>query len=393
MSSLDAFARTKLDQLESKALRRRLAVTERGTEGIAVRSGPDGARTLVSFCCSDYLHLSQNQDVKRAAAAATRRYGAGAGGSRLITGNHPLYDRLEHRLANLKGTEAAIVFGSGYLANIGVIPALIGLNDLILIDELAHNCLFAGARMARAKTLTFRHNDADHAYKSLKEHRDNAAHAIILTDGLFSMDGDLATISDLVAIARECDTWLLIDDAHGIGLLNNGRGSSYVGDGSLPADLSLQTGALSKAFGSYGGFLCASQTVISLIKTRARTLIYSTALPPSAIAASLAAIDIFEKDPALCAQPVENAKLFARIAGLPEPQSPIVPLVLGDPETTLAVSQELEREGFLVSAIRPPTVPEGTARLRFTFAAGHQREDIRRLAQFVRDRVMPRRVA
>ncbi len=393
MSSLDSFAKTKLEQLEAKALRRQLAVTERSTAGTAIRTGPDGAQTLISFCCSDYLHLSQNVEVKLAAAAAAQRYGAGAGGSRLITGNHPLYDRLERRLAALKGTEAAVVFGSGYLANIGVIPALIGPGDLILLDELAHNCLFAGARMARADSHTFRHNDTYHAHALLKEHRGNYRHAIILTDGLFSMDGDLAATPDLVALARKHDAWLLIDDAHGIGLLNDGRGSSFVGDGILPADVSLQTGALSKAFGSYGGFLCASQTVVNLIKTRARTLIYSTGLPPASIAASVSALDIFKNNPAFCARPIENARLFARITDLPKPQSPIVPLVLGDPETTLSVSKLLEQEGFLVSAIRPPTVPEGTARLRFTFAAGHREEDICRLAQLVRDQVMPRRVA
>ena len=385
LNSLDAFANAKLSDLERGALRRHITETRRELwpdEGpIVHRNG----RKLVSFSCNDYLNLSQHPAVKSAAIAAIEAYGAGAGASRLVTGNYPLFAELETRLARFKGTEAALVFGSGYLANLGIIPALAGEGDLILIDELSHACLHTGTRLSSARTRTFRHNDVDHARKILAAKRGRFRHALLVTDGVFSMDGDLAPIADLAALCAEYDVWLMSDDAHGLGVLAQGRGSSFL-DGKR-AYVPLQMGTLSKAIGGYGGYLCASVPVIDLLKTRARTLLFATGLPPASASSAIAALDIIEREPGLTAMPLTKARAFTRALNLPEAQSPIVPLVLGEADAALNASRMLEDEGFLVVAIRPPTVPQGTARLRFAFSAAHRDEDIARLAALVAARV------
>jgi 8-amino-7-oxononanoate synthase len=388
MRSLDDFAAVKLAELEGEKLLRSLVDTTR-LDGIwALRNG----RRLLSFSCNDYLNLSQHPSIKRQAIAALERYGVGSGASRLVTGNHPLFAALEARLARFKQAEAACVFGSGYLANIGIIPALVGPCDLVLLDELSHACLWAGARLARANVIAYRHCDLAHVEMLLNQHRQSHGRALIATDGVFSMDGNLAPVGALAALAHRFDAWLMTDDAHGIGVVGSGRGSTFAAapgaDGHVPA-VPLQMGTLSKALGAYGGYLCASATVIALIQNRARSFIYETGLPPAMVAAALAALDLIERDPTYAALPLAKAKSFTRRAGLPEAASPIVPLIVGDAETALAASRLLEAEGFLVIAIRPPTVPAGTARLRFAFTAQHQDEEIERLAGIVRDRILP----
>jgi 8-amino-7-oxononanoate synthase len=345
-------------------------------------------RRLLSFCCNDYLGLTHHPAIKEAAIAATRRYGVGSGASRLVSGNHPLFAELERRLARLKGTQAACVFGSGYLANAGMIPALIGEHDLVLIDELAHACLWAGARLARATVVPFRHSDVAHLKTLLLEHRAKHRHALVATDGVFSMDGDLAPLPALAELVAQYDAWLLTDDAHGVGVVGGGRGSTFAHGVEL--EVPLQMGTLSKAIGGYGGYLCASTAVIELIHNRARTFVYSTGLPPATVAAAIAALDLIVREPDYAALPLAKAKAFTQRVGLPEAQSTIVPLVIGEADAALAASQALEAEGFLVVAIRPPTVPAGTARLRFTFTAGHPDAEIERLAGIVRSRILGR---
>jgi 8-amino-7-oxononanoate synthase len=381
MHSLDRFAQAKLDDLKSRHLHRQLTGTFR-EDGIWVER--DGRR-LLSFSCNDYLNLTQHPKIKQAAVAAVERYGAGSGASRLVTGNHPLYAELETRLAQIKQTEAAVVFGSGYLANAGIIPVFIGTDGLVLLDALAHACLFAGAQLSRGTVMTFRHNDVGHARELLAEHRAAHDRALLITDGVFSMDGDLAPLAELNALAEEYDAWLMSDDAHGLGVVGGGRGSSFAGNAHI--EVPLQMGTLSKAVGAYGGYLCASAAAIDLIRNRARTLIYSTGLPPACVAASIAALDVIEREPAYAALPVQKANAFTKAVGLPDAQSPIVPLIVGEADQALAASQMLADEGFLVAAIRPPTVPEGTSRLRFTFTAQHPDDEIERLAAIVRERV------
>jgi 8-amino-7-oxononanoate synthase len=382
MRSLDEFAAAKLAELEHANLRRRLVDTTR-LDGIwALRNG----RRLLSFSCNDYLNLSQHPTIKAAAIEALQRYGIGSGASRLVTGNHPLFGKLEARLARLKQMQAACVFGSGYLANMGIIPALIGAGDLVLMDELAHACLWAGARLSRAAVMPFRHSDVAHVRALLEQHRARHGRALIATDGVFSMDGDLAPISGLTAVAERFDAWLMTDDAHGIGVVGGGRGSTFAG--GAKADVALQMGTLSKAIGAYGGYLCASAGVIELIHNRARSFVYSTGLPPAIVAAAIAALDLIEADPAYAALPLAKARLFTRRIGLPEAESPIVRLIVGDAQAALQASRLLEAEGFLVIAIRPPTVPAGTARLRFAFTAKHPDDEIERLADIVSDRIL-----
>jgi 8-amino-7-oxononanoate synthase len=240
--------------------------------------------------------------------------------------------------------------------------------------------------VARANVLAYRHNDIEHAAALLAEFRPQHANALIATDGVFSMDGDLAPLPALAALAARQDAWLMVDDAHGLGVVGSGRGARFA-HSDLP-DIPLQMGTLSKAVGGYGGYLCASRAVIDLITNRARSFVYSTGLPPATVAAASAALDIIANDRELVARPLRNARRFTSAAGLPEAQSAIVPAVLGTAERALAASHRLEDEGFLAVAIRPPTVPEGTARLRFAFTAGHTDADIDRLAALVRERVL-----
>jgi 8-amino-7-oxononanoate synthase len=384
MRSLEQFAAEKLSALEQAQLRRTTAVTLRS--GIWVECE---GRHLLSFSCNDYLNLSHHPEVIAAAVEATNRYGVGAGASRLVTGNHPLYAKLEERLARLKGTQAACVFGSGYLANTGIIPALLGPDDLIVIDELSHACLHAGAKLSGAATFSYRHGDPSHAAAILTAHRAKKKRALIATDGVFSMDGDIAPLAALTELANEFDTWLISDDAHGLGVVGGGRGSAFInGAANSRIEVPLQMGTLSKAVGAYGGYLCASQAVVDLMRTRARTFVYSTGLPPASVAAAIAALDIIERDPAYTAKPLHKARLFTRALNLPVAQSAIVPVIVGDAAAALAASALLRREGFLVVPIRPPTVPQGTARLRFAFTAQHDDADIARLAEIVRQHVL-----
>jgi 8-amino-7-oxononanoate synthase len=373
MPSLDNFALNKLAELERSHLRRALVPTGR-LDGIWAERG---GRRLLSFCCNDYLGLTHHPALKAAAIAAINRHGVGAGASRLVTGNHPLYAELEDRLARLKHSEAACVFGSGYLTNSAIAPVLVGDGDLILIDELSHSSLWTGARLSRATVQAFRHNDAAHAAELLVAHRASHGRTLIMTEGVFSMDGDRAPLAELAALAEACDAWLMVDDAHDLEFNNTAN-----------VVVPLRIGTLSKALGSYGGYVCGSQPVIDLIRNRARPLIYSTGLPPASIAAAIAALNLVEAEPGLAARPLTKARAFTEAAGLPVAESAIVPVVIGEASAAVEASRILEQEGFLVVAIRPPTVPVGTARLRLTFGATHPDHEIARLAGVVRTRIL-----
>ena len=309
--------------------------------------------------------------MKAAATAAVERYGTGAGASRLVTGDHPLLGALEARLAAYKKKPAALVFGSGYLANVAIPPALTSEGDLILLDELSHACMFAGAKLSGARMIRFGHNDLDHLENLLETERTAAGHCLILTERVFSMDGDRAPIEAMSALAARHDAWLMADDAHGLGVVDD------------PARAALEMGTLSKALGSYGGYLAASEPVIELLQSRARSFVYTTGLPPASAGAALAALDILAAEPERRARPLALAQRFTRATGLPDAESAIVPLIVGEAKRALALSAQLENEGFLVVAIRPPTVPPGAARLRFAFSAAHTEAEIDRLAEAV----------
>lgn len=375
--TLTAFAQGKIDQLSAASLLRTLQPTRR-LDGVLVERG---GRTLVSFSCNDYLGLSHHPEVKAAAVRAIETYGTGAGASRLITGDHPLFTELEARLASLKGTQAACVFGSGYLANTGIIPTFVGPDDLVLVDELAHACIWSGAKLSGAEIVAFRHNDVDDLTAKLAERRAGASRALVATDGVFSMDGDIAPLDAISRVAQAHDAWLLVDDAHGLGVVGDGGGTARM----FPdARVDLQMGTLSKAIGGYGAYVCATQPVIDFIKTRARTVIYSTGLPPANAAAAIAALDVMAREPGRIVAPIARARRLTTALNLPPAESAVVPIILGQAETALAAARDLETQGLLVVPIRPPTVPAGTARLRLAFSSEHTDEQIDRLIEAVR---------
>ncbi len=376
-SSLDRFATAKLEALDAAHLRRRLRVVSR-EQAPAVEIG---GRRLVSLSCNDVLGLSHHPRVVEAAIRATRRWGTGSGASRLVTGNTPPVVALETALAAFKGTEAACVFGSGYLANLGVIPALAGQGDLVLLDALSHACLHAGARLSGADIVLFPHNDVSALGALLAAERPGRRHCLIVTETVFSMDGDRAPLAALAQLAERHDAWLAADDAHGLGVLGGGRGGAH--EAGVASLVPLQLGTLSKALGGYGGYLCASRNVVELMHSRARSFVYSTGLPPAQAAAAHAAIEVLASAPDLAARPLALARRFTAAAGLPEAASHIVPVIMGEAARALAAQSALEAEGFLAVAIRPPTVPAGTARLRLSFPASLSESEVDRLADLV----------
>lgn len=377
--SLEAFAERKLRSLERRHLTRSVLTIDR-VEANRVENEGDA---LISFSCNDYLGLARDPETIAASLAATGKHGVGAGASRLITGSHSCYRELEQSLAAIKACEDAVVFGSGYLVNIGVIPIMAGQPDLILIDELAHSCMRSGAALSRARVVAFGHNDAAAAARLLETERPRHRHCLILTEGVFSMDGDRAPLPELARLARRHDAWLMTDDAHGLGVVGAGRGSTFAH--AVPVDVPLQMGTLSKAVGSYGGYLCASRTVCDLVRNRARSFVYSTGLPPGTVAAATRALEIIVTDAGRTARPLKLATRFCEALGLPPAESAIVPIVIGSSEDAIEASRALRDRGLLVVAIRPPTVPAGTARLRITFSAGHSDSDLDTLVGAVRE--------
>lgn len=367
MPVLDDVLAARMNTLEQAALRRRVVVTDREEAPYVMRGG----KRLISFSCNDYLGLSKHPKLVEAACAATQQYGVGGGASRLVTGNHPLYEALESALAAYKGTEAACVFGSGYLANIGTITALMNKGDLILADKLSHSCIVDAAQLSGATFKRFAHNDLGHLDILLQTYRQSYERCLIVTETVFSMDGDIAPLEGIMALAKKHSAWVMSDDAHGLGLVT-----------SSPVDI--QMGTLSKAAGVYGGYVCGSQTLVDYLKNSARSLIYTTSLPPGVIASSVTALEVMQAEPERGEKALANVQLFTQRLGFPSAQSAIVPLVLGDAARALEASRQLEKEGFLVSAIRPPTVPANTARLRFAFSALHESAEIERLTEVIR---------
>ena len=364
MPNLENVASEKLQKLAEAKRKRTLINSERLADSMVIRN----KKQLISFSCNDYLGLSHHPQVIEAALKATKKYGTGAGASRLVTGNHPLYAELEAKLAKWKGTEAALIFGSGYLANIGIIPAIIGKGDLIIADKLVHACLLDGAHLSGAKLLRFQHNNLADCERLLAQ-RKSYRNCLIIVDEVFSMDGDVAPLAELSELAKKYDAWLMADGVHSLF--------------AKSAKVDIFVGTLSKALGSYGGFVCASKTVIDYLATSARSLIFTTGLPPATIASASAALDIMLAQPELAKKAIANANIFTQFLGLPEAVSPIVPVIYGDEMLALNAAKMLENEGFLVSAIRPPTVPENTARLRLAFSSAHKKEDIIKLAKLL----------
>jgi 8-amino-7-oxononanoate synthase len=313
--------------------------------------------------------------VRTAAAEAASEWGAGATGSRLTTGSLALHSALEAELAALKGAEGAVLFGSGYEAAVGTIPALVGRGDLILSDSLNHASLIDGCRLSRAEVRVYRHRDVDHARELLAD-RSSFRRCLLVSDGVFSMDGDLAPLPELCDLCDAFDTWLMVDDAHGTGVLGE-RGGGTVEHFGLEGRVPVQMGTLSKALGSQGGFVAGSAALAEYLRNRARTFIFSTAPTPAAAAAARASLRIVREEPQLRTGLLRRAAYLRkglRSLGfdVPEGETPIVPVLVGESDRALALAAVLEEEGVWAPAIRPPTVPSGTARLRLCVQATHE---------------------
>lgn len=370
-----------LEGLRGAGLYRELRVIE-SAQGPTVQV--DG-REVVLLCSNDYLGFAGHPALRRAAAAAADRWGTGAGASRLVSGNMTLHRELEAELAEFKGYPRSVLFGSGFLANLGVIPVLAGRGEVILSDALNHASIVDGCRQARAETIVYAHGDLDDLDRGLRRAGERAA--LIATDAVFSMDGDLAPLEGIVELARRHQARVLVDEAHATGVVGpSGRG--LVAALGLEGEVDVVIGTLSKALGSYGAFACCSPEVAELLINRARTLIYSTALPPPAVAAALAGLGLLRDDPAVVRRLWGNARLLrGELAGLglevPINEMPIVPLVLGDPRLAVEASERALRDGVLAQAIRPPTVPPGTSRLRLVATAAHGERELRQAARTV----------
>jgi 8-amino-7-oxononanoate synthase len=368
MTALKLVSKETLSQLDERHQRRQLVTSER-QEGIyIIRAG----RKLISFCCNDYFGLSQHTQVIEASVQATQKYGTGAGAARLITGNHPLYEELEQKIATIKNTEDACVFGSGYLANIGTISAIVAAGDVVIADKLVHASIIDGANLSGAKLIRYKHNNITHLEKRLKRNRASYNNCLIITETIFGMDGDRAPIADIVAIAKKYNCWTITDDAHGLGITSPNN------------QVDIQMGTLSKAAGAYGGYIAGTGDIVNLIRNKAASFIYTTALPPGTIAAANASLKIIMENNELVSKPLKLAEIFCEQLGLEKPESPIVPIIIGDEKKALEASEKLEAAGFLVSAIRPPTVAPGTARLRFTFSSLHETEHVEKLTDKIK---------
>ncbi len=361
-----------LAQLESRALLRRLTVRT-GTPG--ARMVVDG-REYLNFGSNDYLDLAGDPRLAGAVNAAAVEVGWGAGASPLVTGRNELHERLEHRLAEFEGTEAALLFNTGFAANVGAVAALVGPEDAVFSDALNHASLIDGCRVSRAKVRVYRHGDGEDLELQLKN--TPARRRLIVTDSLFSMDGDLAPLPSLCELAERYDCMLLVDEAHATGVFGRtGRGVAE--HFAVEERIGIRVGTLSKALGASGGFVAGSRQLIDWLANRARTYVFSTAPPPATCAAALAALEIVRDEPARRQRVLAAANsLCARLstAGLNvgPSVSQIIPVVLGDERRTLAAAERLRERGLWVPAIRPPTVPAGQSRLRISLSAGHTAE-------------------
>ncbi len=382
MSSLDEALAPELERLQVGTLYRHVRRLEPADGPRAVLDG----RSVLIFGSNDYLGLAREPRVVDAARKAAAEWGSGATGSRLTTGCFGLHADLEQEIAALKGTEDALLFGSGYLAAVGTIPALAGKGDLILSDALNHACLIDGCRLSRAEVRVYRHGDAAHARELLADGA-SFRRRLLVTDGVFSMDGDLAPLEALQEFCEETDTWLMVDDAHGTGVLGaTGAGTAeHLG---LSGQVPIQMGTLSKALGAEGGFIAGSRVLIDYLRNRARSFIFSTAPVPATVAAARAALRFVREEPerhTRLREISQRMRQSLRELGfqVPSGDTPIVPVIVGEASRALRLAEGLEERGVWVPAIRPPTVPEGTARLRVSLNASHTDADLERaLAAF-----------
>ena len=333
--------------------------------------------SAINFCSNDYLGLAKHPEVVRAFTRAAETHGVGSGASHLVTGHGPEHEALEEALAAFTGRERALVYSTGYMANMGVIGALADQNASIVADKLNHASLIDGCRLSAAELRRYRHADSAHAAELLAALDPDRKTHLLVTDGVFSMDGDLAPLPELASAAADAKAWFIVDDAHGLGVIGRtGRGSCEhfgLGVGQVPVLI----GTFGKSFGTFGAFVAGDADLIEFLIQKSRTYIYTTALPPAVAAATRAALAVSEKETWRREKLMAHARRVHAALELPgEAASPIIPVILGEETRALAASRALEERGFLVSAIRPPTVPAGTARLRVTLSAAHEESQV-----------------
>ncbi len=365
---------------------RRLFPLERLASGQIRKAGSSGDSALLDFSSNDYLALSIHPDLILAAQNALNLYGTGAGAARLMSGDLQLYHALEDATAKFKNRQAALLFGSGYMANIGVIPALVGRGDVIFSDRLNHASIYDGCRLSGAKLVRFHHNDPAHLEDCLKKGRGQGK-ALIIVESLYSMDGDICPLAAIVRLKKNYDCMLMVDEAHATGIFG-ANGGGIIQEEGLEGEVDVAMGTFGKALGSYGAYIAGSEALKKYLVNRARSFIYSTGLPPSAVAAALAAIALLKKEPQLGQQLLANSSYFKKClqeAGLPGEPGPsqIVPVMVGDSHQAVKIAEEFRQKDILVTAVRPPTVPEGTARLRFSVTLHQSRQELKDTAELL----------
>lgn len=365
----------RLAELEQRGLYRRLRLVEGAQAGRVSLGG----REVLMLSSNNYLGLANHPALTRAAQDALERFGCGAGASRLISGSMELHHELEDRLARLKHTEAALAFPTGYQANVGTLSALMEPGDTILSDALNHASIIDGCRLSRATTLVFRHNDMDHLAELLAS-CSAAGRRLIVTDSLFSMDGDIAPLAEMSRLARDYDAWLMVDEAHATGVFGP-HGAGVVEELGLSSTVEIQMGTLGKALGGFGAYVAGSRHLIDWLVNRARSFVYTTALPPSVAATAIAALDIVAQEPERRRRLWNTTAFLADQLSklgykLGNSRSQILPLIIGDAGQTMTLAAALLERGIFAQGIRPPTVPAGTSRIRVTPMATHTTQDM-----------------
>lgn len=378
---MDAALDEELQALQSAGLRRTLRQVHQRRAGTVLLNG----ERVADFASNDYLGLAADPRLARAATAVLQAEGVGAGAARLISGNHPIHEVLERSLARFKGSEHALLFPSGYMANIGTIPALVGPGDVIYSDALSHASLIDGCRLSKATIRVFPHADIDALVLMLEADRHEFRRALIVVEGIFSMDGDLFPLDRLVPLARRFDAWTYVDDAHGTGVLG-ATGAGSVEHFGVTGQIDVVVGTLGKALGTSGAYVAGSQVLVDYLTSRARSFIFTTGAPAAISAATLESLRIAQVESWRRDAVRERATRLRdrlRAAGREAPGMPdghIVPIMIGDPMLTMRFVADLRRRGFLVGGVRPPTVPAGTSRLRISVSAVHPMELVDNLA-------------
>ncbi len=378
MTSMDAILQAKLDQRHQQFLYRHRTHVASGCDAVLQVDG----RSLVNFCSNDYLGLAGHPDIAAALKAGVDQYGTGSGASHLISGHSTAHQHLEEQLAAFTGRPRALLFSTGYMANLGVINALVNRHDLVLEDQLNHASLLDGGHLSRADYKRYKHNNMQQLDYLLEQ--STASRKLIVTDGVFSMDGDLAPLPEMSTVAAQHSGWLMVDDAHGMGVLGATGAGIVEQQGLTVEQVPILMGTLGKSFGTFGAFVAGSEALIETLIQFARTYIYTTALPPAIAAASSASLQLVRREHwrrEHLQQLIQRFRDGAQQLGLQlmDSQTPIQPLLINNDQLVMEVNQQLRSRGFMVGAIRPPTVPAGSGRLRITLSASHSNQQIDQL--------------